>query len=268
VESPGFDDLVDDMELAAPRITGEGQFELVARTGAGQLDPAFYVTQWLGEDRPTLIYHHGSGERPFDFRPWSGNTFRRIFLAGKLPPVNLIVLRAPFHTLPRMLFYRAMGELSAFTAMLAVSVRLMENLVRYLRERGHERIVLAGISLGGWAVNRHRARFNSADVYLPMLAGTEMAEIFFEGTYSRMTGRVARSDPGAVRRALNFRETFLRVPDNNVFPLLARFDALTPLERHRRGYGGRPVEILERGHITAARDGNGLREYIRRRLFP
>lgn len=269
VDGPGFEDLLESVHLATPAITGEGQFDLVARTAAGQLDPGFYVAQWLGKHRPTIIHHHGSCERPYNFRPWSRNSFRAIFLAAQpLPQANLIVVRSPFHTLPRLLYYRAMGDLTAFNAMLAASVRLTENLIAYLRERGHERILLSGISLGGWVANRHRAHFNSADVYLPMLAGTELGEIFFEGVYKRMTGRAARSDPDAVRRALNFKDEFLRVPDNNVFPLLARFDRIVPLERHRRGYGGRTVEVLERGHVTALRSAPRLRTFILKHGVP
>lgn len=267
VDSPAFPELLEEISLTAPEITGEGQFDLVARLPARQLDPAFFVAQWPGKNFPTILYFHDLGERPFNFHRWTKNTFRRIFLgADPQVPANLIVARAPFHALPKPLLARVLGEMSAFTAMLAVSVRLAENLVFYLRKRGSGRILLSGIGLGGGIINLHRAFFNSADVYLPLLAGAGLGDVFLDSDWRRLTGKAALANPEAVRRILNFDELFARVPENNVFPLLARYDRIVRLERQRRCFGDRPVEILDKGHVTAAESGEQLRAHILRHL--
>lgn len=267
VDSSAIPELLGEISLTAPEITGEGQFDLVARLPARQLDPAFFVAQWPGKNFPTILYFHDFGERPFVFHRWAKNTFRHIFLEAH-PQIhaNLIVMRAPFHALPRPLFGRVMGEMSAFTAMLAVSVRMAENLVLYLRKRGRGRILLSGMGLGGGVANLHRAFFNSADIYLPLLAGAGLGDVFLDSDFRWLTGKAALSNPEAVRRILNFDELFARVPENNVFPLMARYDRIVRLERQRRCYGARPVEILDKGHVTAAGSAERLRAHILRHL--
>ena len=57
----------DEGNYAPLEINAEGTFEVRAVTPAGILDPAFKVEKWLGTGHPTIIYHHGNNERPFDY---------------------------------------------------------------------------------------------------------------------------------------------------------------------------------------------------------
>jgi hypothetical protein len=262
VESPTLRELVRTVRLDVPRITGEGRYEVRADTAAGELDPAFEIVRWRGARLPTLLFHHGNNERPFDRGFFSKNTLERVIGNARDEfPANLIVLRAPFH--------RSIGEyqqhvarLADFAAMLATSACLIEHLQAWSRAQGGAPVVVSGISLGGWATNLHRAYFNSADAYAPLLAGAALDHVFASSVYRRLTARSARENPEALRRVLNFEQDFARVPDDNVFPLLARQDAIIVYDRQKECYGDRPITVLQKGHVTAALATRALRRHL------
>jgi hypothetical protein len=266
VDSPDFAALLDTTSVELPPIAEEGIYEVSAESPVGPLDPAFYVAQWLGPEHPTLIYHHGNNERPFDFGAFSKNTFKNIILDHRQTfKANLIALRAPFHRSLRTYMER-MTELRNFAAMLAVSVKLTEELVQWSRAQDEGTnsvpVLLTGPSLGGWITNLHRAYYNSADFYAPMMAGAALDQVFLTSTYRRLTGPAAREDPEAVRQVLNFEESFAAVSSRNVAALLMRHDAIIEYERQRQCYDPACLTVHERGHTTGVLDYTALRAFL------
>jgi hypothetical protein len=263
IESSSLAEHLKSITIQMPAIKGPGRYGVVADTLVGKLEPAFMITQWKGENYPTVLYHHGNTERPFDFRWCSPNTFKSIFLTAKKPiQANLIALSAPFHRSTIMDYLRKLGKLANVVALLSVSVKLIEELVAYLKEQGSPRVMVAGISLGGWITNIHRAYFNTAQVYAPLLAGAALGDIFSTSIYHKMTGRLAHEHPEVLKKVLNFEDRFKRVRDDNVFPVLARYDQIIQYERQRVCYGDRPIKTLEKGHITGSLAHRDLRAHI------
>ena len=76
--------------------------------------------------------------------------------------INLIVVRTPFHKQKGAL-KQGTATLSTFMATMATSVRLTEELIHTLRQRGVQTIEIGGFSLGAVITNRHRTMYNSAD---------------------------------------------------------------------------------------------------------
>ncbi len=262
LDSPSYGTLLDSIEFKWPRITGTGIYEVPARTPMGGLDPAFNLVRWRGPDYPTIIYHHGNNERPFNRNLMARNTFHSIFLAGKDPfPANLVLVRACFHRSFR-LYLKQMGHLSTFSTLMAVSVKMIESLRRYAAERSSG-VAVSGISLGGWITNLHRTYFNTADVYIPLLAGTAPADVFIRSVYRKLTDRRALENPEAVEKALDFESSFAAVKNNNVLPLLARYDQLIRYDRQKPSYGDNiPVAVIEKGHVTGSAASALLRGHI------
>lgn len=257
------------LDLHLPPLHGEGRYDVPLHTLAGPTDPAFLVARWRSNQHPTLIYHHGNRESPFVVRGRTTNTFKRIFLdAAPAVEANLIVLRAPFHTLSTRAYMRTLGDLRQFVALLASSVRLMETLVQYCRDLGSPRIVAGGLSLGGFVSNLHRTLYRSADAYVPLLAGAAFDHVFLHSSYRHLTGRLARDNPQALRDVLNFEPAFSAVPAPGLHPLLARHDRVAVLLRQRGAYDGAPLAILPKGHVTAAFDAPALRRHILHALLP
>ena len=176
-------------------------------------------------------------------------------------PANLIVIRAPFNRSAKE-YMTSIKELSNFMAMLSVSMKLIERLISYCREKGTTCIIVSGISLGGWVANLHHAFFNSADYYKPLMAGAGLAEIFLSSVYKKLTAPLAEENMDQVRKIMNFDDDFAKMDNNNVFPLLGRYDQIIKFERQKECYDERSITVLEKGHITGALAYKQLREHI------
>lgn len=153
--------------------------------------------------------------------------------------MTLIDLRARFHNGTHGQYMRTIGSLQAFVSMIAVSTAPVEALVGELRRRGSPHVAVSGISLRGWVANLHRAVFDSASCYVPIFAGPALSGVF-----------------------LDFEERFRRVPDRNVFPLLARHDQFVRFDRQSLSYDGHPVEAIEAGHVTGSLSHAELRRHL------
>jgi hypothetical protein len=263
LESADLAEHIEAVKLKAPALNGEGRYELEAESLVGTLDPAFMVARWLGAGYPTILHHHGNNERPFDMGMASKNSFKNIFLASKPPfPANLIALRAPYHTDLRI-YMKEVRRLDHFAAMLAVSVRLVEELVQAVRAKTGSEVIVTGISLGGWVANLHKAHFDSADKYVPMLAGAALDAVFTSSMYRKLAGENVLQDPEAVGRVLNFEQDFAGADLSNVYPLLGRYDGIIEYERQAGSYRDRQVRVLDKGHTTSAVAFADLRRHVR-----
>ncbi len=261
-ESPTYAEHFKSIKLKIPRILGEGEYEVEAETAAGAMDPAFLIHQWKGEDYPSIIYHHGSLERPFNFHWYMKNSFRDIFVSYRDPiEANLIALRAPFHKGSFLKYAKRMRHLTSFTAMLSVSAKLINFLVDYLKSAGKGQVIVSGVSLGGLAANLHRTYFNTADVYIPLCAGASLSDVFMTSAYKRVA-KIVQNHRGIVNEKLDFEEDFIGINSDNVFPLLAKYDQLFCYERQKESYNGHPVTVLDKGHWTAALSSKQLRQHI------
>jgi len=263
IDSPSYVGHIVNMDLQIPEIKQEGIVELSLITLNGQMEPAFQVVKWLGLDYPTIIYHHGNNERPFDYGKHAKNTFKQIILQARPAfDANLIVLRAPFHNTSLAEFRKAMLLLSNFTVMVSVSTLLIEALVSQLKMQSPQTVLVAGISLGGLVANLHRTHYNSADAYVPMLAGASPAEIFLQSQYRKITASHAKAHAQKLRQILNFDKDFKKIKHQNVFPLLARYDQYIDYEIQKHAYEGQSLKLCELGHITAVLKPDLLRNHL------
>jgi len=261
IDSGSFAELARSIEVSVPAISGEGTFELVAGTPDGPLGAAFRVEKWAGSGYPTLIYHHGNNERPFDYRKGAKNTFLNIFVKERDAfPMNLLVVRAPYHDLPLKEYQEKITDLKNFMYMIAVAVRLNEEIIRTLP--AGRPVATAGISLGGWVTNLHRTLYNTSAIYIPLMAGSFLGELFLRSSYRRLTGPLALDHPERIRQLLNFNPAFSEVPSVNVFPLLARYDRFIEYEVQKKSYNGYALRTLEAGHVTGALNARELRSHI------
>ncbi len=99
IKSPTLDEQLDSINLVIPEFKEAGYYEVKGTYSGGRIDPAFHVVQFIGWDKPTLIYHHGNNEQPFNYGHVAKNTFKTVILANKDQfDANIINLRAPpFH---------------------------------------------------------------------------------------------------------------------------------------------------------------------------
>lgn len=261
--SPSFQELSDTIEVDIPPIESENTFELDVKTKSGILDAACKIEKWMGSDFPTIIYHHGNNERPFDYGKSAKNTFYHIFLKAKQAfDANLIVVRAPFHNCSLKEYQKKITELENFMTMISTSVKINEAIISEIRKRSKKEIITCGISLGGWVTNLHRSFFNSSDLYVPLMAGTYLAELFLQSKYKNLTGSKALQHPELLREKLNFNHEFDNIKSPNIYPLLARYDQFIEYHIQAKSYQGYPIHTIECGHITGAMNSQALRKHI------
>ncbi len=257
-DSPPVREHLRAVKLSMPEIRGAGQYEVTATSLAGELDAAFRLVKDMDETLHTIIYHHGAGEIPFDYG------FKRVFPL-KNSRANMFLVRAPFHRSMGQ-FMHGIRALANVAAMLAVSVSLIEELVKYARSTNSTRILVTGTSLGGFVANLHHIHHNSADVYTPLLAGLAMDDAYLKSIYSKAVAKEAKQNPAAVEAVLNFEDGFASRDTSNVFPLLARHDQLIRYEVQKLSYGDCPVETIDKGHATGALAYDNLRLHVLRHL--
>ncbi len=191
------------------------------------------------------------------------NTFYNILVREKDSiEANLICVRAPYHNCSIRDYQERMLHIGNFMEMVSTGVVLIQGLVELLRKSGEGETIVCGVSLGGFASNLHRSFFNSARGYAPLMAGTLLGELFVTSSYRRLTSSRALRNRDRLRRLMNFREEFLLVKDDNVFPLLARHDAYVEYRVQKEGYGTHPVSTIDAGHITGALRAAELREHL------
>jgi hypothetical protein len=118
------------------------------------------------------------------------------------------------------------------------------------------------MSLGGFVTNLHRTYFSSADVYVPLLAGTQLGDLFLESAFKKILSPLARKNFSTIRKILNFEADFMKVEDDNVFPLLAGYDQIVNYKEQKKCYGSRPIAVIEKGHISAVLERAKLRQHF------
>jgi hypothetical protein len=267
LDSPPLIEVASESEASVDDLSSAGERTVPVETPIGRFEAAYMPWQWRGPEYPTLIYHHGSGERPFDFGRFSSNSFRRLFAAtDEVIPANIIVVRAPFHDGSNMDYARVMGELKNFVGMLAASAALIDALGTQADDQASGPVLASGISLGGWAVNLHRACFDTVDRYAPIFAGAALGEMFVSSVYRKMTAAAAQRRSSHLREVLDFEEEFRTVEAANCTPLLARHDRIIEYDRQRPAYAGMSLSVLEKGHITGSLATDRLREHVLRVL--
>ncbi len=258
VESASFEEHFKAVSVIVPELKEEKEYNITASTLVGELDAAVRMAQWKGEDYPTVIYHHGAMEIPYDYG------FKNIFPMDKMElPVNLFLIRAPFHS-QRKSFMKGMVATENWLAMMAVSICVIDQVIGQVRSKSDKKILLGGTSLGGYISNLHHIHFNTADVYTPLLAGLAMHDTFLNSVYRKAVDDFPKSQPELMTKLFDFQPAFEQSGHlhNNVFPLLGKHDAIIRFEIQRDSYAGLEVETIEKGHTTGALSYEALRKHM------
>lgn len=255
IESPPLIEIPAALEMNFSGFTEEGEYLIPVSFGRLEGIARYSLIHRAGPHKPSLIFHHGSGETNYTSR------IRRILPETFLSGINLIALSIPWNRNMKEYVY-GIGSLERFAFLLASSVLLMEFLGRGLRDMGSGKIVASGISLGGWITNLHYSIYDSLDEYRPIFAGAALDHLFTDTVYRSMISREAGEHPEVLRQVLNFEDLFRLRDPRHVFPLLARFDQYIKLERQRGIYLEEQISILEKGHITGAMDRKALRKHL------
>jgi hypothetical protein len=255
--------LLKSASIALPSINKEGTYRVKIKLQTGTVYADFRVEKWLGEGFPTIIYHHGHNEKPFDYGNSAKSSFYHVFVKHKQAfNSNLFVFRAAFHEFDKRTHQKKLRKLENFVSMFVASTRLIEALIQEIRKKNHNQIIVSGMSLGGFVCNYHRTKYNTADVYIPMLAGTLLGDLFTTSRYRKFVALDDKQTCERVRNLLNFTNEFTAVADKNIYPVLALYDQYVMYKVEKNSYQGYPIEKLKAGHLTGVIQFNRLRSHI------
>src|SRR4029453_15317400 len=109
---------------------------------------------------------------------------RGIFRGSLLRQAHLVAIRAPFHRTWLDLL-PALGSMQHFLAMCAVAFELGESVRQALLAHGARGSMVVGTSLGGFLALLHHLMFGTADGYVPLLAGPDIAPVMLSTQYRR-----------------------------------------------------------------------------------
>jgi hypothetical protein len=257
VISPTLHEHLAAIHLELPPLTAARRYTITARTLVGDLEAGFQVRPGPRPDLPVLVYHHGLGEMPYD------KCFRGIFRARPPVAAHLVAVRAPFHRSWFELF-PGLATLGNLLAMCAVAIKLIESVRLRLVEYGARGSLVTGISLGGFVTLMHHLTYGTADGYVPMLAGPDLAHIILCTHYRHYLAAQALENPAPIQALLDFRQVFQASDTHRVFPLLARYDLDMLYAHHHACYTASdvPTVTIERGHITGALAFTALRTHL------
>jgi len=256
VESKRIIDIINLLHIDMPTINGGGYYPVVVKYEDKNEEAAFFADQWLGSEYPVIIYHHGAAEGSYDF------SYKRILGKNKEDiKANLIAIQAPYNHNNKD-FLESIAYLSNYSFMLASSVVIVDKLIEQLREFGIERIIVTGISLGGFVTNLHFAYRNSADEYRPMFSGGKLAEAFIDSAYSKITSSKGKNNPDKLREVLNFDSNLMSSNQSNLYPLLGKYDKIVEYDTQKAGYNSACLRTIPFSHSTGSTKFKLLREFI------
>jgi hypothetical protein len=243
-------------DFKLPRLQRPGREEFAAATLAGELRAALSLYSSGGPAAPVLIYHHDLGEIP------PGRTIELMFPRNREFDLTLYVIEAPFHRTAKEAKL-ATASLHDYLSMIAVLILATERLIETRGVAEAPLCMVAGFGQGGTVANRHHLLYDSADLYLPFMAGTAPAETFLAREHR---SEAARSHAAFVRERLNFDAAWAKRDHDNVFPVLGSADFINRFDPQSRSYGATPIEVWNTGHVAAAKQPGRMREKILKHL--
>ena len=265
LETPSLSEAVPTTTAQVGSLDPGRWHEVHSQGPAGEFKAGYLVHRWIGPDRPSLIYIHGSGEQPRNFSRSADNSFRRIVDTGFDVDANLALVMAPFHETTQGAYIDALGDLRNYVGMLATTTALVDSLAKRLRGEGASAVYGTAFSLGAWVLNLHRGFYREGiDRYVPICAGTEPHIVFVDSVYRGMVDPGAREQRDYLEEVLSFRREFTANETDDCSPMLFRYDRLVDIAVHGPSYAGMHVEVLDKGHFAGQQAIAEMRAHIRR----
>lgn len=261
--SPSFDEHLAAVQLQLPAFSEASRYTVQAQSLVGELQAGLLLRLAPQPGLPVIVYHHGIAEMP------AAKSFWGIFRPRQRFAAHLVAVRAPWHRTWGDLI-PGLATLSNFLAMSAVSIRLIEAVRQRLIARGARGSLIVGSSLGGFLTLVHHLRYGTANGYIPLLAGPDIAHVMLATPYRRLLSPQASEQEAHIRALLDLRQPFLHSDTSRVFPLLARYDRTMSYAHHLDCYtaGGVSVVTIERGHLTGCGHFSALRAHVLTHLQP
>ena len=249
VESMPLGDVIRKSEVEGEISLTTGKHTIYVHTPYGILKVGYFVMKTPRDGMPTIIYHHGSGEYP------CYSSFSRI--VGPIKGVGAIGVCAPFHERYGGLI-RAGATLSTYTAMVAASTVLVDAIVKRIKGNMHSKVIVSGLSLGGFVSVFHSAFFSGADVYVPLLGGAYLGSALVDSYY-----RYLVSGPDKINSVVkSVLDVDIPLSAENIYSLFGLYDGIVMPEVQTPPFKEDHISYIPHGHIMGSMAYSLLRNHI------
>ena len=232
-----------------------GEYHIPVTCSSQEGTARFSLISYQDPRLPLLIFCHGSGEHDYTRR------IKRILPDRMRAKFNLAAISIPCNRNLKE-YLHGIGSLERFCFLIASSVAVAEQVRIFYQSKGASRVILSGISLGGWVTNLHAALHGTMDEYRPICAGAALDDLFTSSEYRKMAARKVKGQEVRLYEVLNFEREFSDCDRTHVHPLLARYDQYIRYERKKVCYLPKKVRIIDKGNGTTAMDYRALQEFL------
>lgn len=230
------------IDLTLPDTLGRAPTPVDVRHLRGDAKVQLAVLRWVDDAAPTVIHHHGTGQRDFVKAAralWDQETSRK--------DVNLIALGGAFHEDRQTLMTR-IKSVEGWVLLHTIGTVLLDRVLGHPQLAASSCRVATGFSLGGTIAYHHHLFYGSADAYLPIASGYRVGDVMLNSTHR---GRATPEVSMAVRAHLNLPGSLDRSSGPPILPVLGRHDTLNDSVVQAAELGDE-IEWWDCGHISGA----------------
>lgn len=141
-------------------------------------DTGIYIRHAFDPKKPSLVFHHPSGE--------TNHAFAYNFILGDFISMhaNIFLIKAQHHTSTNDFLGHCTDSFLHHQLTFAGSVRAVDAIVNFHKAHTKTNILVSGASMGGIVASLHAYFFGTAHWYIPLAAYPNVGKIFMGQAYA------------------------------------------------------------------------------------
>ena len=211
--------------------------------------------------RPSIIFHHGLGR----LNPLHLKVFANKVLMEKF---NVFSVKAAHHDSIDDVRKKFLNNFTNMLAAICSSTLAIDEIVDTHRNNSDQKVIVAGVSLGGTVTALHYFYFDSADFYFPIVSYPNFGEILVDRNIKEFVVNYEMlSKNKSIPKSFSIPKRLTNRPKGKIFPVLADSDELINFEKASEFWKGYEVTNFNVGHNTIFIKADEIRKLILSKVF-
>ena len=211
--------------------------------------------------RPSIIFHHGLGR----LNPLHLKVFANKVLMEKF---NVFSVRAAHHDSIDNVRKKFLNNFTNMLAAICSSTLAIDEIVDTHKNNSDQKVVVAGVSLGGTVTALHYFYFDSADFYFPIVSYPNFGEILTDRNIKEFVVNYEMlSKNKSIPKSFSIPRRLTNRPKDKIFPILADSDELINFKKASEFWKGYEITNFNVGHNTIFIKGDEIRKLILEKVF-
>lgn len=160
-------------------------------------------------------------------------------------------------------FSNCSKDADKFQTVFAITVLLIEEIIKFIKSKSQKNIAVAGVGIGGWIINLHHALYNTSYIYIPCFSGSGLGDFLFNSPIKKNMCSEAIKNSQKLINIFNFDDIFMaQITHKNVFPLLSENDKIVNYNRQKTTYGDVQIESIKGNYSSCLKDYKKISNHI------